>query len=253
MNMHILANSYKSDVWMISPFGYGTSSGSGLWTGSMCTSPTYQAYSTLFDEVKLSSIQVRFNINRTLTGLVDATTDFLTCVDRHSNTNDLDNPMTFDQVAASSSCARTTFNGMATFSTSRSYNATDFMEKYTFFDASYSGNDVVAWYNADNNTGFCPVIYCALQSSLATSSSSRLVQVDVDITYNLVFRNPKNGMTISSKAVSDTKSVLPDLIEVNEEEDEDPPTQELPEEEEVSEPPAKRTATEETKTEDMKE
>lgn len=227
LTYHIQPNTYESNVWIISPFGYAA--GTQSCVGTLTSLPTYKAYSTLFDEFKLNSISVRFNVTRTLSGFTDATTDFMSCIDRHGNLEDITNRMTLKQVEDSSSAVRTTFNGQSTFSTTRSYRTTDFMEKYTFYDASYhddttNGKYIDAWYGNANNIGFTPLIYSALKTTMATSSATRDVTCTADITYNLTFRNPKNGMTTSS-AKAAAEAVDPDakVTIVTEEEDETPP------------------------------
>ena len=202
------ANTWNTNVKAISPFGWANAVTNAI--GSMVDLPTYLAYSYLFDQVKLNSISVRFNINRTLSGLVDATSDLITCVDRNGTQSDLATPMSFDQLKNSSSALRTTFNGQSTFTTTRWLSASDFMEKYTFFDATKSTTDTHAinsWVNTSQVTGFTPIIFFAMETSLATSSSSRNINLDLDITYNMTFRNPKNGMSFSSaKAAADSKA-----------------------------------------------
>lgn len=227
LTYHIQPNSYESNVWIISPFGYAA--GTQSCVGTLTSLPTYQAYSTLFDEFKLNSISVRFNVTRTLSGFSDATTDFMTCIDRHGNLEDITNRMTLKQVEDSSSAVRTTFNGQSTFSTTRSYRATDFMEKYTFYDATYhddttNGRYIDSWYGNANNIGFTPLIYSALKTTMATSSATRDITCTADITFNLTFRNPKNGMTTSSaKAAAEAADPDAKVTIVTEEEDETPP------------------------------
>lgn len=165
----------------------------------------------------------------------------MTCIDRHGNQDDITNRMTLSQVENSSSAVRTTFNGQSTFTTTRTYRATDFMEKYTFYDATYTsdagnGQYIDAWYNTANNIGFTPLIYSALKTTMATSSATRDVTCTADITYNLTFRNPKNGMTTSS-AKAAAEAVDPDakVTIVTEEEDETPPEPEATKEEDPGE------------------
>lgn len=233
MTYHIGANSYESNVWIISPFGYAT--GTQSCVGTLTALNTYQAYASLFDEFKLNSISVRFNVTRTLSGFADATTDFITCLDRHGNAEDITNRMTMNQVENSSSAVRTTFNGQSTFTTTRSYRATDFMEKYTFYDASYhedgavTGRYIDAWYNNANNTGFTPLIYSALKTTMATAAATRDITCTADITYNLTFRNPKNGISVSAaKAAAEAVDPEAKVTIVTEEEDEAPEPAEEP-------------------------
>lgn len=214
-------------MWIISPFGYAA--GTQSCVGTLTALPTYKAYAYLFDEMKLNSISIRFNVTRSLSGFSDATTDFMTCLDRHGNEEDITNRMTLNQVENSSSAVRTTFNGQSTFSTTRTYRATDFMEKYTFYDASWTddaenGRYIDSWYNNCNNTGFTPLIYSALKTTMATSSATRDVTCTADITYNLTFRNPKNGMTVAAgRAAAEALDPDAKTTIVTEEEEETPP------------------------------
>lgn len=201
------AASNNTNVIAISPFGWPNNAVMSV-TGALADIPSYVAYSTLFDQVKLNSFYVRFNVNRSLPGLVDATSDLLTAIDRNGTESDLtqDHDFTFPMLRSSSSTLRTNFNGHSTFTTNRSYYASDMLEKYTFYDATPSKTNVhqiIAW-KSSSVTGFTPILFFGMETSLTPSSATRSIRVDLDIVYNLTFRNPKNGMNITGASKSIT-------------------------------------------------
>ena len=201
-----------SNVHALCPYYYNSNDQALGWRyshGSMMISQLYRTYSQLYDEVKINSVTVQFQIMNGIGigGTVPAL-KFITSWDRDCN---------FDEVVYGTGVPNS--SQMTTGSESQSvlisntsaqrifrYNrATDLMEKCTFHDCTVSASGTVVddkMFAADqgkNRIGYCPTCFFMINTAVPPGDGATFTfNLAMEVKYNVTFRNPKFGLAAAA-------------------------------------------------------
>lgn len=172
---------------------------------NLATSATYQAYSQLYDEARVVGVTYKLIFGGGFTNTGTGFFTFYSCVDRIGTSDDVTNRMTADEVKGSSSTVRSTFTIQQRLGATRSYFASNLLEKNTWWDCTVSSNTIPEL--VSSTTAFKPLLQCIVETSASSSSSQqlpyRLMQEIV-----VQFRNPKLKVTGNSKFSELVKSAI---------------------------------------------
>lgn len=165
---------------------------------NVLSSPLYQAYCNLYEEVKCVGMKAQFSVSTQIGGSVLPSLEIQTSFDRRLCRNDAVNPPTYANMKTYS-----TFNSAIAINNSiaklsRSAYASDLMEKASWHDCTISDQGIDAAYSGTQNNVpfFSPGLWIAMTSPtppVATLS----VSVSVEVMFYFAFRNPKFGGTTS--------------------------------------------------------
>lgn len=175
-------------------------------------SPLFQAYQTLYEEMKVIGMKVQVSVTDQIGGSTLPSLQIYTAWDRRHGYSEADYTPTMVKEAASSNVATALNNNVAKLS--RSIYASDLIEKAQWFDSSpYTGSTTIdAWRQASKNPNFfCPGFYmCFGSPALAQGTEVASVHFSVSVTYYIAFRNPRYGGSSSAKDLPARTVTFPD-------------------------------------------
>lgn len=195
------------------------------------SSPLYQAYTKLFDQVKCDGVISKVAVT-TPVGSSNSSVPALqivTAYDRNGNFREasqialnaqgalVSSPVTYDEVLeASGSVVRSALNNSVA-KLSRSCWASDIQERTTFHDCTLDdyiedGNNDSAYGTASNNVNFfSPLLYVGFHLPTTAPQQNLDISFILSQTYYFTFRNPKYGassgtsMSVAAKRTLDTE------------------------------------------------
>lgn len=190
------------------------------------SSPLFQAYQKLYEEMKIIGMKVQVSVTDQVGGSTLPSLQIYTAWDRRYGYTEPE--LNSDQIkqAATSNVATALNNNVAKLS--RSIYASDLIEKAQWIDSSPFGADgtaVKSWTVASQNPNFfCPAFYmCFGSPSLSQASEVASVHFSISVTYYVAFRNPRYGGSggaskelpakgASLSATDDCRSQVPDRL-----------------------------------------
>lgn len=207
------ASSYWSNVVCVNP--YRQRDDTGVSFGALTTSTLYRTYCGLYDEVKINSVYLRITLmsNIGTGGVVDAVKVY-TMWDRRLFQNELNSANLPSYIAmqngSGSQCSLVVNNSRAIFS--RWNRASDLQERTVYHDCTVGSSSLYGYvdgqWGAGEEVGYCPGCFIALNTNSAPGDGqSYTFTISVDVRWNVTFRNPKFGLSVSS-AKSETVSDL---------------------------------------------
>lgn len=167
------------------------------------SSPLFQAYQNLYEEMKLIGMKVQISVTDQIGGSTLPSLQIYTAWDRRKGYGEAAYTPSEVKNSASSNVATALNNNVAKLS--RSIYASDLIEKAQWFDSSAAGDvpgaTCTAYISANTNPNFfSPAFYMVFGSpSLAQGSEVASVHFSVSVTYYVAFRNPRFGGSSSSK------------------------------------------------------
>jgi len=227
----IPAKGVKSNVASSVPFAYhhgGTVVVPGALQCSAITSPLYQAYTRLFDQVKcdgvISKVAVTTPIGSSNAAVpaLQIVTAYDRCgsfyeaaqVRRNPSGTYVANAMTYDEVLESSgSSVRSALNNSVA-KLARSCWASDIQERTTFHDCSIgedmddNANDLAYVRAGTNPNFFCPLFYVGFQLPTTAPQEKLNISFILSQTYYFTFRNPKYGAASGTAAAASRARTL---------------------------------------------
>lgn len=224
VTLTIPAKGLNSNVATSVPFAdYAAVKAPGSLNCAAVTSPLYQAYTKLFDQVKCDGVISKIAVTTPVGSSNSAVPalQIVTAYDRNGNfreatQTDLNSqgayaasPVTYDEVLeASGSVVRSALNNSVA-KLARSCWASDIQERTTFHDCSLEEhidgfhNDA-AYVSSDRNaTFFSPLLYVAFHLPTTAPQTKLDINFILSQTYYFTFRNPKYG---ASSGASSTAS-----------------------------------------------
>lgn len=167
----------------------------------LVSSPLFQAYQALYEEMKIIGMKVQVSVTDQVGGSTLPSLQIYTSWDRRVGYGEPDQTPAMVKNASSNNVATALNNNVAKLS--RSIYASDLIEKAQWIDSSSAaaGGDNQAWVAAALNPNFFhPAFYmCFGSPSLNAGSEVAAVHFSVSVTYYVAFRNPRYGGASSSK------------------------------------------------------
>lgn len=211
------AGNFWSDVYCVQPY-FAVTGGVNMVNvahGTLMGSRLYRVYTTLYDEVKINSCYVKMTVMTNIgSGGVTPALRVLTMWDRNLNAEDIAaaNLPGHDDMETGSGSQTTMIVNNSRAILSRYVKASDIQEWTKFHDCSIvsSGNyrydgcwctRQLATENIRNgqDCGFVPGMYFCLNSATAPAAGASFnFAIQLDIKYNVTFRNPKFGLSVSN-------------------------------------------------------
>lgn len=174
------------------------------------SSPLFQAYQNLYEEMKVIGMKVQICVTDQIGGATLPSLQIYTAWDRRHGYGEPDYTSAQIKNSASNNVATALNNNVAKLS--RSIYASDLIEKAQWMDSSNdaagAGSNIQAYYSADRNPNFfCPAFFmCFGSPSLSQASEVASVHFSVSVTYYIAFRNPRYGGSASNRELP-TKTV----------------------------------------------
>lgn len=226
VTLTIPANSTESNVCTSVPFAAVASIVvSGALKCPAVTSPLYQAYTSLFDQVKCDGVISKVAVT-TPVGSSNSAVPALQIVTSYDRNGSLPeaaqlkinaagsyvaSPVTYSEVLESSgSIVRTALNNSVAKLT-RSCWASDIQERTTFHDCTLnpSNNDSAYASNTPANVNFfCPLFHVAFSLPTTAPAAAQNISFVLSQTYYFTFRNPKFGAASGTSAAAFAKRTL---------------------------------------------
>lgn len=184
----------------ITPFDASTNAFSAL------TSPLYQQYCKLYDEVKCIGCKCALSIGTPIGTSSVPSVQVITAWDRKCCFDDLADIPTFANLKNYGSQQTTVAVNNSIPKLVRSCYASDLMEKATWHDCSLAPGANSSVYDpvwgAPGNacTFFAPAMWLAVAQSNA--SAAQTISFQIEIKFYFAFRNPKYGASSSNKALA---------------------------------------------------
>lgn len=172
-------------------------------TVPVVSSPLFQAYQNLYEEMKVIGMKVQVCVTDQIGGATLPSLQIYTAWDRRHGYGEPDYNAAAVKNSASNNVATALNNNVAKLS--RSIYASDLIEKAQWMDSSNdaggAGSNIQAYYTADRNPNFfSPAFFmCFGSPSLSQASEVASVHFSVSVTYYVAFRNPRYGGSSSSK------------------------------------------------------
>lgn len=222
-----------SNVHAVNPYYYNSNTETLGWRyshGSMMISQLYRTYSQLYDEVKVNSVSIQFQLMNGIGigGTVPAL-KFVTSWDRDCNYDEVvyaTGVPTSSQMLIGSESQSVLISNTSAQKVFRYNRATDLMEKCTFHDCSVTTAGTVIddkLFAADsgrNRIGYCPACFFMINTANPPGEGQAFTfNISIEVKYNVTFRNPKfglatgnaKGLVVESDVKSDDVEVLPDV------------------------------------------
>ena len=215
-NFTFAASSNTSNVLVICPWGVPTPSASQVRWSSAVSSPLYQTYEKIYDEVKLERMEVSL---APATSLVSGSSTLMlySAVDRKFlRSHDV---QSVAQLTQASGVIVRNIQPASTIPFKRVFYAKDLQEKITYYDSTTIdpgyGRQLKAFDNigAVTFSGFSPGVSYGLLATAAPQSQDNIAFI-ITVKYYLRFRNPKTEISVddvpvvSEQALSNGKAVL---------------------------------------------
>ena len=233
VTLTIPANSTKSNVCTSVPFATAAAIVvSGALKCPVVTSPLYQAYTRLFDQVKCDGVISKVAVTTPVGSAPVPALQIVTSYDRSGTLAEaaqikintagsyVASPMTYDEVLESSgSVVRTALNNSVAKLT-RSCWASDIQERTTFHDCTLnpSNNDSAYATNTPTNVNFfCPLFHVGFSLPTAAPTTPQDISFVLSQTYYFTFRNPKFGAASGTSAAAAAARTLDTEEEVMDE------------------------------------
>lgn len=174
---------------------------------NVVSTPLFQTYCKLYDEVKLDSMKLRIAVVKLPAGVSGF--KCVTTVDRHCTIDDIFNPQTGNQMVGSAECQTRMFTSLQNAKIYRNIYARDLSERTNFLDSTLGSVDVdgvtrsgikdfiesgTAW------SAFYPIINVVFQLGTAATANDTLV-FQFTCQYAFTFRNPKFAVSSVSKSL----------------------------------------------------
>lgn len=183
---------------------------------SALSSPLYQTYCNLYEEVKCVGVKVQACITTPIGGAEIPAVEVVTAWDRRFKYGEEAVDPGFDGLSTYGNSQQWTAvnNSVAKF-TRRCY-ASDLMEKAQWHDCQLNESGATIYDTAyvaasTNPNFFCPALLCAFRfPGLAEGTKS--LNVSLNIRYYFTFRNPGFGASAASKMASQVKSASGDIM-----------------------------------------
>lgn len=180
----------------------------------LVSSPLFQAYQNLYEEMKLIGMKVQIAVTDQIGGSTLPSLQIYTAWDRRHGYTEPDYTAPEIKNSASGNVATALNNNVAKLS--RSIYASDLIEKAQWFDSMSAGNvvggSISALISANTNPNFfCPEFFmCFGSPALDQSHEVGTVHFSISVTYYVAFRNPKFGSSSSSKDLPARTISIPD-------------------------------------------
>lgn len=237
-SMTVANTSFWTPLYAVAPYYRALSSTADtrLTKGALVTSPLYQTYAALYDEVKINSVSVTLSIMTAvgIGGVVPALKVYSSW-DRDASYAEVvygQGAPTVDQLMNGSESQVTLITNTSSSNVKRFNRASDLMEKIKFHDCTVSktaARVVDSLYGSDSGNaqlGYCPCMFFAINTASAPGEGQEYsFNVSVEVKWNVTFRNPKYGLSASANRLGDVKS---DVVESVEEEKSDEMEDEKP-------------------------
>lgn len=174
--------------------------------------PAYVAYSQLYDQCRIVGCKMSWSFGDGLITSGSSYMTFYSAMDRFyiQAAGAIGDTMTAAEIAASSSCMKTNFTVQQRLATKRSFYASTFLEKNTWWDTSITPASAVSPVHGAyisglmlNTTGYNPSIYFFVQAAGAPNTNVNL-PFRIEINWILEFRNPKTSIPSSAKGLEVT-------------------------------------------------
>ena len=208
------AGNFWSSVYCVQPYFAVTASTNmdNVAHGCLINSRLYRVYTTLYDEVKINSVYVKMTVMTNIgSGGVTPALRVLTMWDRSIDAEDIigtNLPSHTNMETGSGSQSSMIVNNSRAI-LSRYVKASDIQECSKFHDCSivsdgsymYDGTWVTRKLGSESirngqDCGFVPGMFFALNSATAPAAGSSFTfSVQLDVKYNVTFRNPKFGLS----------------------------------------------------------
>ena len=207
-NFTFNANSNTSNVLVICPWGYPSATASrASWTNAV-SSPLYQTYEKIYDEVKLERMEISMAPSNSLVS-GSSTLMIYSAVDRKFTGTD-----TVQSVAQLTQAAGVVVKNIQPASTipfKRVVYAKDLQERIMYYDSTSGGdgegNRQLRAYmnNTSAFVAFSPGVSYGLLATTAPSSQQSISFL-ITVKYYLRFRNPKTEIAVGDVPVSKSLS-----------------------------------------------
>lgn len=220
-SMEVDSTSFFSNVHGISPYYHNSNDTVNSWRmthGAMPMSELYRVYTQLYDEVKVNSVSVKFELMNGIGigGTVPAL-KFITSWDRDASMDEvvaLNGVPTAEQMTTGSESQSVLISNTSAQKIYRYNRATDLMEKCNFHDCTLTRSGTViadkifASGSGLNRIGYCPTCFFVINTAIKPETGQKFVfNISVEVKYNVTFRNPKFGLAAgAAKSVGDEKS-----------------------------------------------
>lgn len=219
-SVEVDSSSFFSNVQATCPFYYNSNAQAASFRfthGSLLLSQLYRVYTQLYDEVKINSVSMSFQLMNGIGigGTVPAL-KFITSWDRDCNYAECVNGTgvpTAENLITGSESQSILISNTSSQKVFRYNRATDLMEKCTFHDCTLGSSGTViidkvfAADTGNNRIGYCPSCFFVVNTAVKPEEGTKFTfNISLEIKYNVTFRNPKYGLAAgNAKGLMDSK------------------------------------------------